>query len=71
MICPPYKLILCNPVQFVNHASIYPYLFELWTNGGFGSDRAGFSYSHSDLPLTRHNATGTNISHGFGSVSFS
>ena len=67
MICPPYKLILCNSVQVVDCASIYPYLFELEHNGGFGSDRGGFTYSHSDRPLTRHYATGTNISHGFGS----
>ena len=70
MIGPPYKLIFCNPVHFVDHASIYPDLFELWTNGGFGSVRAGFPHSHSDRPLIRHHATGTNISHGFGSVSF-
>ena len=70
MSCPPYKLILCNPVHFVDHASIYPYLLELLTNGGFCSDRAGFTYSHSDRPLIRHHATGTNISHSFGSLSF-
>ena len=70
MICPPYKLLICKPVQFVDCASIYPYVFELRTNSGFGSDRARFPYSHSDRPLTRQRATGTNISHGFGSVSF-
>ena len=56
MICPPYKLLICKPVQFVDCASIYPYVFELRINSGFGSDRARFPYSHTDRPLTRQHA---------------
>jgi hypothetical protein len=44
---------------------------ELQSNGGFGSDKAGLTHSHSDQPVTVRYATSTGSQHGFGFVSFS
>ena len=46
-------------VPFADGASIYPYQFELQSNGGFGSDTAWLTHSHSDQPVTVRYATGT------------
>ena len=59
MIRQHYKPVLLKYVPFADGASIYPYEFELKSNGGFGSDTAGLTHSHSDQHVTVRYATST------------
>ena len=46
-------------VEISDGASIYPYEFELQSNGGFGSNTAGLTHSHPAQPVTVRYATST------------
>ena len=59
MIWLHYNLVLFKYVSFADGASIYPYEFELQSNGGFGGDTAWLTHSHSDQPVTVRYATST------------
>ena len=59
MICGHYKPVNFKYVQFADSSAIYPYGLELKSNGGFGSNTAGLTHSHSDQPVTIRYATST------------
>jgi hypothetical protein len=59
MILQQFKPVLFKYVSFADCASIYPYQFELQSNGGFGSDTAGLTHSHSEQHVIMRYATST------------
>jgi hypothetical protein len=59
MIWQNCKPVLLKYVSFADGGSIYPYWYELQSNGGFGSGTAGLSHSHSDQPVIMRYATST------------
>ena len=59
MILQQFKPVLFKYVSFADGASIYPYWYELQHNGGFGSDIAGLTNSHSEQPVIMRYATCT------------
>ena len=59
MICWHYKPVIFKYVPFADSSAIYPYGLELKSNGGFGSDTAGLTHSHSEQHVIMRYATST------------